>query len=1261
MTANKFALGALVFLLSALGGLSAPVRAAQGQGQLAQYPLSLGTPVAPAFIMAVDDSNSMTFERLFPGGDGRMQWNSSNSSFFANNGSFFNVGAACSNNSTDCYLYLFPHDGYNSSYSPGRAIPPLDAFGFARSHVYNAGYFNPGITYEPWRNADGSLWPNATPSATRADPRNPAIYGNSFSRAYNVVYNLTANRANTGETFQMLNGMSIPDLAGRGMRHRQGNSWSTAARSITSNTTVAFDYFPATFYLPANDPAPPGYRTQDQYRPIVNNACGPGCNMRRYEIKLANYTTQQAYNAAIQNFANWFQYHRSRLLAMVGSMTHAVYSVNNMRIGYFTINNRVNVTMHEMPTERAPLYQSFFGLQAGGLVNAGGGTPNRDAVAHLGEQFRRTDAGAPIVYACQKNGGMLFTDGFTNSNTGPTNVGNVDGNMGAPFADNFSNTIADIAARYYLDTASGGLAPLRTGAGFPAGQVPVPDACRGANPDPRLDCQSNLHMNFYGVTLGARGAIFDVNEAATADPFANPPNWNAAGNPRSSDGAPTVDEIWHGTINARGDFVNAKTPVDVTEAMQRVLASVGGGESPSGSLGLTGARVGESSFTVTPSFTSGNNGTDWYSRLIAERPVATAGEISYTRLWDAAQRLPAPDVRARNTVVGRGHGNNDARPQLAPFAPAAFGANDTERRALLCSNGRARCTGSDLAQLGSVQDFLRYLMGDASREVRNGGTFRDRTTPLGDIVNSTPVIASPRDNYGYAGLAGTEQDPLRYRDYLARKADRAPLVLVGANDGMFHAFNGDSGTEAFAYIPTTAVGHLGNLAFPYRPEDRDNQKFQHRYYVDGPVTVSDAYFGANDWRTVAVGTAGAGGRGVFALDISNPSSFSANAVLWEISDQMRGREVWRDIGHVVSKPVVVPVLRGNTPTWVAVFGNGYGSDNNDPVLFVVDMRTGQTRTIAATRSHGADRDRVQNGLGNIIVLDRWRSSPDNGSQIQGTDGYADTVYGADQRGNIWKFDLRDDSLAYDQPLFTATDDQGNPQPITGGLEAATGPGGGVMLYFGTGSFAFENDAADTSLQRFYGVWDNGEPVTRPLQRQTLSPSAADPDVRNVTASAVNYMSHAGWYLDLALVQNERATLAGERFVGYPRLQNGIVFFTTFEPGSSDACAGGGRNWLYALNALSGLPSLGNLRIGSPTASPLGEPAGGVALETGGDAPVTEIAVVLPPPPQALGAGATAEQIEAELNRTCDLVVQTAGSQPMYLARGCGRQSWRQIR
>jgi type IV pilus assembly protein PilY1 len=252
----------------------------------------------------------------------------------------------------------------------------------------------------------------------------------------------------------------------------------TAEHTMTANCEIGISYFPAVFYLKADTPIPAGFRATARIGPIAH-AGGPNVSMYKYEIKPANYTSAAAYNTAIRNFANWFSYYGNRNRSMIASMSHSLSTVNNMRVGYFTINqhaSRANpvgnvahrVTMHDMAPAspgRTALYNQLLSLPASG------GTPNRQAVQAMGQQFLRTDSDAPVQLACQKNAGMLFTDGYSNTD-GPT-VGNIDGTMGAPFADGHSNTLADIASQYYLNNLRPGLTP---------GRVPVPSVLEVGGP-----------------------------------------------------------------------------------------------------------------------------------------------------------------------------------------------------------------------------------------------------------------------------------------------------------------------------------------------------------------------------------------------------------------------------------------------------------------------------------------------------------------------------------------------------------------------------------------------------------------------------------------------------------------------------------------------------------------------------------------------------------------------------------------------------------
>lgn len=1229
---------AVVGALATGGWFLHSVFAAQAQGSLAQAPLNNQVQVAPAFIMAVDDSGSMTFHNQFPANDGYACW--SGSSFFS--GTTLRTSGTC----TFSYSYTGPRIG--NGYL---GIPPIDEFGFARSHEYNPAYFDPSVRYEPWVDATGAPLAQASTTATRLDPRNatPAI-------------NLASWYADTDDRsrFRAQKNMVLPEdmeyrLVGNnntkcGGLENDGSGFEEIddddGHKMSNDCDMYIKYWPATFYLKytsGSDPFPqlqdvPGaYDSVDRTR--VRNACGSGCDLWRYRIK-SNDTI------ALQNFANWFSYYGNRNRAMIAGMTRSMASVNNMRVGYFKINSHGSrdepltksgerTPMRDMAVQadREALYTEMTQL------SASGSTPNRQAVRAAGEQFRRTDTGAPVQRACQRNAAMLFTDGYSNQG-GPT-VGNVDTGMGSPFADGHSDTMADIATKYYLSTA--GQSPLRTD--LPAGQVRVTGACPSS--DPSVDCETNLHVNFYGVTLGGRGDLYNPDNVL--DPYTTPAiynNWPA----REDGDRSTVDDIWHATVNTRGEFISARTPADITDAMRRILTAVSSGASPSGTVALTGSRINARSLVVQPSYEIQNEGTDWFSELAAYKlsvdPVTRA--VTETPLWEAASKLGSTAFATR-----RGH----------TWYGTATGSSkiNTATLAMLCNNtrpGMSRCTAAELTALGvNAAQAVDYLVGDSSREVTNpGGTLRSRSNRLGDIINSTPVVSAPTDDYGYRslGTVGSVNYGSTYSTYVdTTKASRPAMVYVGANDGMLHAFHGgidangtvdsvNGGREQFAYIPRAVLGHMGNLLFPYVAADGGDQKFDHRYYVDGPIAVTDAYFGGG-WKTVLVGTAGAGGRSVFGLNVSNPSAFASGNRLWEVDDQHTNVTVRENIGHVLGRPVVVPVRSGAAaPEWKAIFGNGYNSVNGVAALFVVDIATGAVQVIQAVES-GAPAG--SNGLGNIVVTDQKVSV----SGTPGRDGYADTVYAADRKGAIWKFDLSS-AATLTTPLFTtqAHTESGtvHRQPIIGGLSATAGVGNGVMLFFGTGSFSFNGDPNDASTQSIYAINDRGQAGTLTagsLFQRTIVTSGTDAR----TISTVPMIGQNGWYLNLP---------ARERAVGYPRVASGVLFIPTYAPTVADGCSTSGFNWLYGLNTRTGGPALESVRFGSTTGPVKGAGVGAVSLDTGGTAPVKDVGITVLSRPSPPNPGAPPPPEDG-----CWMRISVAGmADGMFVPYPCGRQSWRQL-
>lgn len=369
-------------------------------------------------------------------------------------------------------------------------------------------------------------------------------------------------------------------------------------------------------------------------------------------------------------------------------------------------------------------------------------------------------------------------------------------------------------------------------------------------------------------------------------------------------------------------------------------------------------------------------------------------------------------------------------------------------------------------------EVVDYLRGDRSRE---GTAYRARTSPLGDIVHSSPVHVQGGLDMGYEHLPSRVGGVLRpdselmggramtaaarsYPRFLAAKRSRPGVAFVGANDGMLHAFAADgskhAGKEVFAFIPYAVLPRLRELA---------QKRHEPRSYVDGPLTEVDAYWDRR-WRNVLLGSTGAGARSIFALDVTFPAGYQdvasgGNAVLWEREADAEDSD-WKELGYV-TEPLQAGII--SSGDWVAVFGNGLGGASGQAQLFVVDLRSGRViRRIPVAVGLGGK----PNGLGGVTLI---RNA---GKVIIG-------AYAGDARGHLWKFDLGGrDARSWrvslgGRPLFQATAN-GSEQPISVAPRYLLHPRGGAMVLMGTGA-DFQNQAnagkRASGPQALYGIWD----------------------------------------------------------------------------------------------------------------------------------------------------------------------------------------------
>ncbi|MEJ8294671.1 PilC/PilY family type IV pilus protein [Delftia tsuruhatensis] len=467
-------------------------------------------------------------------------------------------------------------------------------------------------------------------------------------------------------------------------------------------------------------------------------------------------------------------------------------------------------------------------------------------------------------------------------------------------------------------------------------------------------------------------------------------------------------------------------------------------------------------------------------------------------------------------------------------------------------------------QIGS-REVLAYLRGSQAQEAPHG-PLRKRTSLLGDIVNSAPV---------YVGAPEMPYSEASYREFRKARANRRKMVYVGANDGMLHAFDAATGQELFAYVPSTVIPHLRQLSDP---------NYRHRFYVDGSPMVSDAFIG-DRWRTILVGGLGAGGQGVYALDITDPDAITEAAakdvVLWEFGDRDRrapgsnrpaGFDM--DMGFSFAQPSIARTRAG----WMALFGNGYNnveadgaaSTSGNAVLYAVNLETGALHRKWDTRRGVQDSTRRwPNGLSTPAAVDL------------DDDGLVDRVYAGDLQGNMWRFDLMAASGDGDgivpsvngtpAPMTTPWGGSLHGQPITTRPEAKISHGtlqSHVQLLYGTGK-SFEvgdHDAAApaSARQYFFSLLDEGAGGSSAshsvLKVTSVDAGAANGDGRTTPMSlrliSDGRSGNRNWIMPLAD--------AGERLITHPMLRRDRIIFTTAVP-STQMCTAGGHSWLMELS------------------------------------------------------------------------------------------------
>lgn len=548
-------------------------------------------------------------------------------------------------------------------------------------------------------------------------------------------------------------------------------------------------------------------------------------------------------------------------------------------------------------------------------------------------------------------------------------------------------------------------------------------------------------------------------------------------------------ELWHIALNSRGKFVPAPEPEDLVTAFKDLIGSiVADNKTP-----VTSVVNSTASQTRTDGaeYNGGYEARGWKGYLTSDTVAKTTGKRTANEKWGTKSGYAYPNNRVTTADKLDALNETDINSRLI-LTTTTNQSTKIDKGVLFewkTDNTTLNATQRGFLDTGSLgSSRLNFLRGNRTLE---GDTtakpFRIRESRQGDIVNSQVwYVAQPVSNYSHKG----------YADFAKNHKNRLPMLYVGGNDGMLHGFSAVDGQEKIAYVPKGVMKNLPELTKP---------AYQHLYFVDGSPFSGDINKGDDtspNWRSLLVGTLGAGGKGYFILDITKPGSPStitsgavdneftkSNASTLVVLDKtMHKDEVIAasvidsnaDIGYIFAPPVIDDInphytnqiALMNNGRWAAVMGNGYNSINERPVLLVQYLTGNDTalKTIPAVASLD-NTNAKRNGLSAPRLVD-----------ING-DGTPDVVYAGDLRGNLWKFDISSNldtewGVAFSgDPLYTAIKQDGassTPQSITAPPIVKPNDRGamGLMVAFGTGRNITEGDRTDTSVQTIYSVLDN---------------------------------------------------------------------------------------------------------------------------------------------------------------------------------------------
>ena len=783
-------------------------------------------------------------------------------------------------------------------------------------------------------------------------------------------------------------------------------------------------------------------------------------------------------------------------------------------------------------------------------MDSSGNTPLRTAVNNVGHYFDQDDgndgnlgvspyADADDGGSCQQSFTIVMTDGFWNGSS--PGVGNQDANTannfdGSPYADSYSDTLADVAMKYYKEDLSDTLS-----------NVVSTNSCDQAN---------HQHMVTYGVSFGVTGTLNPDDYHACLLEGAMP-TWP---DPTAGD-QEKIDDLWHAAVNGRGLFFSASDPQELVDSLVDMMSNIASRISSGASVSVNGEELNSGTVLFQANYVSGS----WIGDVTAYPVDPDSGEIlkdASNIKWKASDELQkkSPDDRHIITFSPDPDGNPATLDGVGiPFKYASL-------------------TSAQQLELNSDSRIVDYIRGE---EVDG---FRTRSRKLGDIVHSAPLLvgetiyAGGNDGMLHAFNANSGEERFAYIP---------DLVMDGFHNGAAPDKSFYKAGYEHRFFVDLSPAFQKNVLLDRNGDGVDDKTI---LLVGGLGKGGKGYYclDITDADTIGDSTAESSltGMALWEYPIATDDDMGytySSPVIVRVNADLNGDSLSNDWG----------VIFGNGYDSVNGHGVLYILDVRGNLIKKIDTQAGSCNGLSSPAAIDVNNDLSADYVyagdlkGNLWKFDLTASDKDNWT-VAFNDGNPVTsspmpLFSAPGQPITSKPDVTFHCAMGEEPDCD---------------EDGLGDISGYMIIFGTGKYLDETDRTNTDTQSIFGIWDFGDDDddseylgtfsrtgakqlsnmadTVTLLHQTevnnqilggnylRTLSAETPDWTSecdvTTGQKPNPIRNAGWYFDLPI--------AGERIIKNVFIREGRIIYLTFTPNTSP-CSGGGDSIIHEADVCDG--------------------------------------------------------------------------------------------